>query len=136
MIRMADTELPLPTDSELAILNALWEGGPATVREVSDRLERARPVAYTTVLKMLQIMHQKGLVRRDETQRNHVYAAVAPRDRTQDRLIDHLSARAFGGSAERLILRALDSTRATAEERESIRTLLAGLADDDAEEPA
>jgi predicted transcriptional regulator len=136
MIRMADTELPLPTDSELAILNALWEGGPATVREVSDRLERARPVAYTTVLKMLQIMHQKGLVRRDETQRNHVYAAVAPRDRTQDRLIDHLSARAFGGSAERLILRALDSTRATAEERESIRSMLAGLADDDAEETA
>ncbi|HET6230892.1 MAG TPA: BlaI/MecI/CopY family transcriptional regulator [Longimicrobiaceae bacterium] len=133
---MADTELPLPTDSELAILNALWEGGPATVREVSDRLERARPVAYTTVLKMLQIMHQKGLVRRDETQRNHVYAAVAPRDRTQDRLIDHLSARAFGGSAERLILRALDSTRATAEERESIRSMLAGLADDDAEETA
>jgi len=130
---MSTSETPLPTDSELAILNALWEHGPGTVREVSERMERTRPVAYTTVLKMLQIMHQKGLVGRDESQRNHVYSAAVPRADTQDRLIDHLSARAFGGSAERLILRALGSTQVSAAERESIRALLAGLADDDEE---
>jgi predicted transcriptional regulator len=131
---MSETELPLPTDSELAILNALWDQGPGTVRDVCERLERSRPAAYTTVLKLLQIMHQKGLVRRDESQRNHVYAPALPRSATQERLIDNLTTRAFGGSAERLILRALDSTRASTEERERIRALLAGLGDDDEDE--
>ena len=130
---MNDPDTPLPTDTELAILTALWERGPSTVRQVADHMETARPVVYTTVLKMLQLMHQKGLVARDESQRTHVYAATAPRERTQERLLDDLTSRAFGGSTARLMMRALDTTRASAQEREQIRALLARLDDEDDE---
>ena len=132
---MNEPDTPLPTDTELAILTALWERGPSTVRQVADHMEAARPVVYTTVLKMLQLMHQKGLVVRDESQRTHVYAATAPRERTQERLLGDLTSRAFGGSTARLMMRALDTTRASAQEREQIRALLARLdAEDDEEE--
>jgi len=116
--------VPLPTEGELAILNVLWATGPLTVREVHDRLDAAHPVTYTTVLKLLQVMHQKGLVTRDEAERSHVYAAASPRERTEERLIDHLSERAFGGSAARLVMRALSRTRASEEEKARIRALL------------
>jgi predicted transcriptional regulator len=131
---MAVKEAPLPTDAELAILNVLWELGPSTVRQVAERLAAERTVGYTTVLKMLQLMHQKGLVRRDEAQRNHVYAAVAPREHTQERLVQDLMGRAFGGSAARLMMRALGTTRASRAERESIARLLERLDAEDEEE--
>jgi predicted transcriptional regulator len=115
-------KLPRPTDGELAILRVLWEGGPATVREVHERL--GRDTAYTTVLKLLQIMTTKGLVTRDERRRTHVYAAAAPASQTQRQIVKDLVERVFGGSAGRLVLQALSAKRASAEEMAEIRRLL------------
>lgn len=113
---------PKPTDAELAILRVLWEGGASAVRAVHERLGRG--TGYTTVLKLLQIMHGKGLVERDESSRVHVYAATVGRAETERRLVRDLAERAFGGSAARLALRALGDGSASAEELEAIRSLL------------
>lgn len=115
---------PLPTDAELEVLKVLWDQGPSPVRTVHQKLEETRSITYTGVLKLLQVMHQKGLVKRDESQRHHIYAAALPQERTQERLLDYLCERAFGGSAARLIQRALSATRATPAERQQIRALL------------
>ncbi|MEZ4586386.1 MAG: BlaI/MecI/CopY family transcriptional regulator [Gemmatimonadales bacterium] len=114
---------PLPTDAELAILGALWERGPSTVREVHEALE-SRKTGYTTVLKLLQIMLQKGLVTRSTAERSHTYRAAIPRERTERRLVDDLAERAFGGSAHKLALHALESAPASQEELAEIRALL------------
>lgn len=95
------------TDSELEILVVLWNEGPATVREVYDKIPKTREKRYTTVLKMLQLMHEKGLVKRDETARAHVYSAAIPADRARQGLARDLLDRVFGGSAKALILSAL-----------------------------
>jgi predicted transcriptional regulator len=126
------TSTPRPTDAELAILRVLWERGPSTVRQVHEvltdrRLRRAdatRPLAYTTTLKLLQIMTEKGLVRREEQGRGHVYEPRQGQEETQRRLVGDLLERAFGGSAAKLVLQALAVKRATAEERREIRELL------------
>jgi BlaI family transcriptional regulator, penicillinase repressor len=117
----------LPTEGELEILRVLWDRGPSTVREVHERLAHLRAVGYTTVLKLLQIMHAKGLVTRDESERTHVYAAAAARAATERRLVRDLAERAFGGSAARLVLRALPDVPATPAEIEEIRALLRRL---------
>ena len=117
-------EPPLPTDAELRILRVLWDRGPSTVREVLDRMPEDRPVGYTTVLKLLQIMHEKGLVGRDEEGRSHVYSARVAEQRTERRLVSDLIDRAFSGSAEVLVLRALSERRASPEELEEIRRLI------------
>jgi BlaI family transcriptional regulator, penicillinase repressor len=115
---------PLPTDSELEILRVLWDRGPSTVREVHDVLRRARDTGYTTVLKLLQIMHGKRIVERDERARTHVYrAAVAPEE-TQRHLVTDLARRAFEGSAARLAMHALGAGRASAKELQALRALL------------
>jgi len=113
-----------PTDAELAILRVLWERGPSTVREVHEALPPGRRVGYTTVLKLLQIMTEKRLVRRDASERAHVYEASAPRAETEGRLVGDLLDRAFGGSAERLVLSALSEKKASREELARIRQLL------------
>ena len=115
---------PLPTDAELGILQVLWRRGPSTVREVLGELGRERPVGYTTVLKLLQIMHEKGLVERDESERSHRYRAAVAEQATQRRLVGDLIDRGFEGSAGRLVLRALSARRATPEELSEIRRLL------------
>jgi predicted transcriptional regulator len=120
-------ELPRPTDAELAILRVLWQEGPATVRQVRDVLERTQRTGYTTVLKLLQIMTEKGLVTRDESRRTHVYAASRSEEQTQRHLVGDLAARAFGGSASKLVMQALTSRRATAEELAEIRRLIETL---------
>ena len=97
---------PRPTEAELEILGVLWKHGPSTVRTVHESLAASRSVGYTTSLKLLQIMAEKGLVRRDETERAHVYAASAPAERTQRRLVADLLDRAFAGSAARLVQQA------------------------------
>jgi BlaI family transcriptional regulator, penicillinase repressor len=117
----------LPTEGELEILRVLWDRGPSTVREVHERLAHLRAVGYTTVLKLLQIMHAKGLVTRDESERTHVYTAAAARTATERRLVRDLAERAFGGSAARLVLRALPDVPATPAEIEEIRALLRRL---------
>src|SRR5919107_5267123 len=117
---------PRPTDAELAILRVLWTRGASTVRQVHDVLLQERPTAYTTALKMLQIMTEKGLVRRDETDRTHIYQAKLSEEQTQRQLVRDLLDRAFGGSASKLVMQALATRRASAEELGEIRRLIDG----------
>jgi BlaI family transcriptional regulator, penicillinase repressor len=121
------TKKPLPTDAELAILGVLWRLGPSTVREVHEALKPAQSTGYTTVLKLMQIMAQKGLCRRDESQRSHVYRALVAEEPTQRRLLGDLMQRAFSGSASQLVMRALSVQPASAGELAEIRALLDGL---------
>jgi BlaI family transcriptional regulator, penicillinase repressor len=118
------SELPRPTDAELEILTVLWSIGPATVREVHEVVGRRRPAQYSTVLKFMQIMAEKGLVRRDETQRAHIYEAARPREWTQRQLAGDLLQRAFGGSAKALMLGALSARKASKGELAELRKLL------------
>jgi BlaI family transcriptional regulator, penicillinase repressor len=115
---------PRPTDAELEILTVLWSRGPSTVREVHETISRAKPAQYSTVLKFLQIMTQKGLVRRDEKQRAHVYAAAQPREKTQQQLAGDLLQRAFAGSAKSLLMGALSARKASKTELAEMRKLL------------
>ena len=118
----------LPTDAEIAILGVLWRRGPSTVREVHDALSPTQGTGYTTVLKLMQLMAQKGLVSRDESQRSHVYRAVSAEAQTQRRLVGDLMDRAFAGSAAQLVMRALSVKRASKGELEEIRHMLDELA--------
>jgi len=126
---MSKRSLPRPTDAELAILRVLWERGPSTVRQVHDVLSRDRPAVYTTALKLLQIMTDKGLVSRDERDRSHVYQARLSEEQTQRQLVRDLVDRAFGGSASKLVMQALATRRATPEELTEIRRLIEGRAE-------
>ncbi len=118
------SDLPRPTDAELEILTVLWSIGPATVRQVHDAISRRRPALYSTVLKFMQIMTEKGLVRRDESQRAHVYKAARPREWTQQQLAGELLERAFGGSTKAFLIGALSAKKATKEELVEMRRLL------------
>jgi predicted transcriptional regulator len=118
---MNRTPAPRPTDAELAILRILWDRGPSTVRQVHEILGRERQAAYTTALKLLQIMTEKGLVERDERDRTHIYRARLSEETTQRQLVRDLVDRAFAGSSSKLVLQALASKRASAEELQDIR---------------
>ncbi len=115
---------PTPTEAELEILTILWTRGPSTVRDVHEEICHYKPTQYTTVLKTLQIMAEKNLVRRDERQRAHVYAATKPREWTQKQIAGDLLQRAFGGSARSLLMGALSARKASRDELNSIRQLL------------
>ncbi len=115
---------PRPTDAELEILAVLWSRGPSTVREVHEVIAGRRPTQYTTVLKQLQVMTDKGLVLRDETQRSHVYSASRPMEWTQRQLAGDLLRRAFDGSAGRLVLGALSARKASKRELAEVRRML------------
>jgi BlaI family penicillinase repressor len=115
--------IPLPTEAELAILNILWSTGPATVREVHDALS-GKQIGYTTVLKQMQLMVEKGLLERSERFRSHVYGASLPKEQTQRLLAGNLLHRAFDGSAKNLVLGALSSKKVSAAELAEIRQLL------------
>ena len=115
---------PKPTDAELAILRVLWSRGPSTVRQVHDALTGERATGYTTALKLLQIMSEKGLVARDETDRSHVYSAMLSEGETQRQLLDDLLGRAFDGSATKLVMQALSGDKATPAELAEIRRLI------------
>jgi BlaI family transcriptional regulator, penicillinase repressor len=112
-----------PTHAELDILRVLWEKGPSTVRQIAEVM--GREAGYTTILKLLQIMTEKRLVVRDETSRTHIYQAAYTEDQTQRQLVTDLVDRVFGGSAAKLVLQALASTKASPEELEQIQKLLA-----------
>jgi BlaI family transcriptional regulator, penicillinase repressor len=117
---------PNPTDGELAILRVLWSrGAPATVREVHEVLSRTKDTAYTTVLKMLTIMAEKGLVHRDDSERSHTYRALYEEPTVQSSMLKDLMRRAFSGSALTLVQRALDDEIASAEDLDAISTLIA-----------
>ena len=122
---MTTPALPKPTDAELSILQILWKLGSATVKEVKDVLGEG--TGYTTVLKFLQIMTEKGLVQRDESQRAHIYEATLSKELTQQQLVTGLLKKAFEGSTSKLVMQALASQKATPDELAEIRKLLEEL---------
>ena len=121
---MATTATRKPTSSELEILHVLWERGPSTVREVHQALNEKRPIGYTSVLKLMQIMTAKGTVRRNEEQRAHVYEAVQPEEKTKRDLALDVLQRVFDGSASELMMHALAGRKASKEEIDEMRRLL------------
>ena len=118
-----------PTESELEFLNILWQRDNATVREVHEELSKSKDVGYTTTLKLMQIMHDKGLVRRDESMRTHIYQPAVNREKTQKHLLDKMIDTLFGGSSTQLVLQALGSSdqKISAEELEKLQTLINNL---------
>lgn len=118
-----------PTESELEILQILWQSGTATVRDVHEELAKTKEAGYTTTLKLMQIMHDKGLVKRDETMRTHVYQAAVNKEKTQRHLLDKMIDSLFGGSSTQLVLQALGSgeQKVSADELAQIQILLDNL---------
>jgi predicted transcriptional regulator len=121
---MRKVSSPKPTEAELAILRVLWRRGPSTVRQVLEEVDRPQTTGYTTVLKLMQIMTEKGLLKREASGRLHVYEAALSEHQTQQQLVRHLLDRAFGGSVQRLVMQALAVKRASPEELAHIRRLL------------
>jgi BlaI family penicillinase repressor len=119
-----ESKRPKPTEAELAILRVLWEGKAHTVRAILQVLNETRPTGYTTVLKLLQIMTEKGLVERDETQRPQSYRARYSQEQTQRQLLRDLLHRAFGGSVKSLVLQALATKKSSPQELEAMENLL------------
>jgi len=119
-----------PTEAELDILSILWEQGPSSVRYVNDKLNLARRVGYTTTLKQLQIMHEKGLVSRTSDGRTHIYSAEEGKEKTQKQLLDRLLDSAFGGSASKLVMQVLGSHTSSSRELNEIKALIKKLEED------
>ena len=115
---------PIPSNGELEILHVLWRHGPSTVRFVQEQLEKERVIGYTTVLKLMQVMAEKGLVTRDESERSHVYASAVEENSVKHRFVSDLLDRVFDGSAAQLVMQALSDKRASAADLEEIRKLL------------
>jgi predicted transcriptional regulator len=113
-----------PTESELEILRVLWEKGPSTVREVHEVLEKSKDAGYTTTLKLMQIMHEKGLLQRDTSSKTHIYAAAISQESTQRQLLDKMIDTVFNGSASQLVLQALGNHKSSREELEKIKQYL------------
>ena len=123
-MKMSKTNLPKPTEGELELLRVLWAKGSATVRELHDAVSQERALGYTTVLKLLQIMTEKGLVERDETRRPQLYRARYSKEQTQRQLLRDLLQRAFGGSVKALVLQALATKKSSPEELDAMEKLL------------
>jgi len=121
---MARHKTPRPTDRELTILRILWDNGPSTVRDVNQVMGKREETGYTTTLKLMQIMAEKGLLRRDESGRQHVYKPAFTEEKTQKQLVGDLLQRAFSGSAEKLVMRVLSAKKVSAKELTRIRKLL------------
>ena len=117
-------DTPKPTDAELQILHILWDFGPATVRQVHDRLAKSKPSQYTTTLKLMQVMADKGLLARDETDRSHVYAPRLKREQMQRQFAKYVLDNVFGGSALHLMIGALGAQPASKEELDELRKLI------------
>ena len=113
-----------PTDSELEILHVLWTNGPSTVRQVHESLSLSRDLGYTTALKLMQIMYEKGLLTREETNRSHTYAAAVTEEDTQRGLVDRFVETAFRGSASKLVMQVLGQHKASRQELDEIKKLL------------
>jgi len=125
---MANTKYVKPTESELEILQILWTKGLATVREVHEELAKTKDAGYTTTLKLMQIMHEKGLVKRDDSMRTHVYQAAVNKEKTQRHLLTKMIDSLFGGSSTQLVIQALGTDhKASPEELEEIQALISAL---------
>lgn len=116
-----------PTASELAILNLLWDRGPLSVREVFEELAKEKDIVYTTVLKTMQVMMERGFLNRESVGRKHIYEAAIAREATQDKLLDNFLGRAFGGSAKKLVMRALGNYDTSKDELEELKALIERL---------
>jgi predicted transcriptional regulator len=116
-----------PTDSELEILHILWENGPSSVRYINDMLNERRDVGYTTTLKLMQIMNEKGLVKRDTAAKTHIYMAIAKENDTKNNLVNEFVNVAFHGSAMNLVMQALGNTKSSPEELEDLKALISKL---------
>ncbi|HEX5654115.1 MAG TPA: BlaI/MecI/CopY family transcriptional regulator [Chitinophagaceae bacterium] len=127
MKTMSNSKVIKPTESELEILQLLWTKGLATVREVHEGLAQTKDVGYTTTLKLMQIMHEKGLVKRDDSMRTHVYQAAVNKEKTQKHLLGKMIDNLFGGSPTQLVIQALGEHKASPEELEKIQALLNDL---------
>jgi predicted transcriptional regulator len=121
---MSKKHPPRPTEAELELLRVLWHRGPSTVREIHDSLSQNKETGYTTALKLLQRMAEKGLVVRDESERSHVYSAAYQAEQTQRQLVRDLMRRAFGGSAAKLVVQLLSDEKASADDLAEIRQIL------------
>ena len=121
---MAETKLPKPTEAELDILKVLWQRGPSTVRDVHDELNRTKETGYTTVLKFLQIMTDKGLVERNESERAHIYLARVPQSTTQRQMVGDLLNRVFDGSAKEVLLSLFGQSDIPPDELKELRSLI------------
>ena len=121
---MARRKSSRPTDRELTILRILWDKGPCTVRDVNEAMNQDENTGYTTTLKLMQIMAEKGLVLRDESQFKHIYKPAITEEKTQNQIVGDLLDRAFSGSAEKLVMRALSAKKVSAKELLSIRKML------------
>jgi len=121
---MARRKTARPTDRELTILRILWDNGPSTVRQVNEAMNKNEDTGYTTTLKLMQIMAEKGLLRRDESQFKHIYKPAITEEKTQKQLVGDLLERAFSGSAEKLVMRALSAKKVSNKELAGIKKLL------------
>lgn len=124
---MDDKHIPKPTESELAILQVLWAKGPCSVREVHEQLDEVKEVGYTTTLKLMQIMAEKGLVVRNTEQRSHIYAAAIAKEDTRRQLLNQFVDRIFGGSASELVMQALGNHEPSRDELDEIKALIAAM---------
>jgi predicted transcriptional regulator len=124
---MSATRYIKPTESELEILQVLWDKDLASVREVHEELAKYKDVGYTTTLKLMQIMHEKGLVKRDDSFKTHIYQAAVSKERTQKHLLGKMIDTLFGGSSTELVLQALGNHKASPEELEEVQRLLNNL---------
>ncbi len=126
---MAAQKMIKPTESELEILQVLWDKETATVREVHEELCRTKDAGYTTTLKLMQIMHEKGIVKRDDSMRTHIYQAAVNKEKTQKHLLNKMIDSLFGGSPTQLVIQALgnESHKASKEELQQIQQLLDSL---------
>ena len=124
---MADVKTMKPTESELEILQVLWQKGKATVREVHEELVTGKDIGYTTTLKLMQIMNDKGLVDRDDSARTHIYRAATDKENTQKFLLNKFIGNLFGGSSTQLVMQALGSQQVTEEELDQIQSLIDNL---------
>jgi BlaI family transcriptional regulator, penicillinase repressor len=124
---MATTKTIKPTESELEILQVLWKKGNASVRVVHEELLQTKEAGYTTTLKLMQIMHEKGLVKRDDSIKTHIYQAAVSKEKTQKHLLNKMIDTVFGGSPGELVMQALGNHKASAEELEEIQKILDNL---------
>ncbi|MBC7904468.1 MAG: BlaI/MecI/CopY family transcriptional regulator [Gemmatimonadaceae bacterium] len=124
---MANIKYVKPTESELEILRVIWDKGIASVRDVHEALALTKDVGYTTTLKLMQIMHEKGLVKRDDSVKTHIYQAAVTREKTQKHMLGKMIEGLFGGSPTQLVMQALGNYKASDKELEEIQTLLDNL---------
>jgi predicted transcriptional regulator len=121
---MPDQQFPQPTDGELEVLRFLWENGPSTVKQVHEAVNKTKPVGYTTTLKVMQVMYEKGLLVRNDSKYRHIYTPALPEESTQGQLVTDFIEKAFSGSAEKLVMQLISAKKLSTKERAKIITML------------